>query len=101
MFLEKTTKRLKSFALVDYLIRLVLFNFKTRYRRRLIQSGHRLVAFLSVETKNREGMREANIVGLREAVYSYPTFHVLGTRESIPLTPTMEGREEDAYFAPV
>lgn len=71
IFSEQTVTSLKSSALVAFPVHLVLLSFGKEYKKRLIQSGHSVVAFLPSKAVRREGRREADNEGDVVPLYGY------------------------------
>lgn len=52
MFRDKTVASLRSIALVVYLVRVLLFNFRVLHGRWLVENGHTLVLFFLVSQRH-------------------------------------------------
>lgn len=71
----------------------VVLNFSKKYKMWLIQSGHSFTAFLSVQTRRSECIRDIDIGRSLESVYGYSTSQVLEAGEMIPVMSGVRGRE--------
>lgn len=74
-----------------------LLSFSKGYEKRHIQSWHRLVAYVLVETEKGEGIRQVDTGGPRKIVCGYPMFQVLDADRSIPVTSITMAREREMY----
>lgn len=80
IFSSKAARSLKSSAFVSYTMYVVPVNISKKCITCLIQSGHRLVAVLPVETGSIESLRNAVIGGPMESVYGLSTSQVFDVR---------------------
>lgn len=76
-------------------------NYSRVHKKRLVQSGHSLEAYLSVETGNCEGMREADIEMSPKPVYGYSKSQVLDAAQLIQVTFGTETSERKIYTCPI
>lgn len=75
-----------------------LLNFSKEYKTLLIQSRHGLVALLSIETENRECVREAGVWAAQDAEYRYTTYQFLDAKDSIQVKSRADENERKMHI---
>lgn len=81
IFSVKTSSSLEDSALVTYPIHAVLLSFRDVYKKWLVQSGHILVAILSVvyAVKQQGGIRK--LAGMEESLHGYSSSAIVKVRK--------------------
>lgn len=70
----------------------MLFNFGKEYKKRLLESGHSLVALIQADTDKMEVTIDTDIGGFQILVYKYFWSIILEAEEWLQMTWSADGR---------
>lgn len=93
IFSNKTASLLKVSASIAYPFHVVLINFSNVYKRWLVQSGHALVTFFSVEFATEQQKVNKELSEMEESFYEYSSSSIIAERDWSPVTSSSDKRE--------